>query len=73
MDTVWSPSEKAMVLKMLRLSFVGDQSEIEEQLKSFQEKFQVDELMVNSHVFDHEKRLQSYQIIRNAVDALPIA
>lgn len=73
MDTVWSPSEKAMVLKMLRLSFVGDQAEIEEQLKSFQEKFQVDELMVNSHVFDHEKRLQSYQIIRNAVDALSIA
>lgn len=73
MDDIWSPSEKQMVLRMLKLSFIGDESEIEEQLKSFQEKFQVDELMVNSHVFDHEKRLQSYQIIRNAVDALSIA
>lgn len=72
MDALWSPAEKAMVLKMLKFSFIGDQIEIEKQLVSFQEKFQVDELMVNSHIFDHDKRLHSYQIIRNAVDALSI-
>ncbi|CAD7810351.1 Limonene 1,2-monooxygenase [Chryseobacterium aquaeductus] len=70
MDSIWSPMEKTMVLKMLKFSFVGDQSEIAEQLKNFQEKYQVDELMLNSHIYDHQKRLESYEIIRRAIDSL---
>lgn len=70
MDSIWSPMEKTMVLKMLKFSFVGDQSEIAEQLKNFQEKYQVDELMINSHIYDHQKRLDSYGIIRKAIDSL---
>lgn len=70
MDAVWSLTEKAMVLKMLKFSFIGDQSEITEQLRNFQEKYQVDELMINSHVYDHQKRLESYEIIRRATDSL---
>jgi hypothetical protein len=61
MDDIWSPMEKSMVLQKLRYTFIGDQSEIEEKLKSFQEKFNVDELMINSHIYDHQKRLESYR------------
>lgn len=70
MDSIWSPMEKTMVLKMLKFSFVGNQSEIAEQLRNFQEKYQVDELMINSHIYDHQKRLESYEIIRRATDSL---
>lgn len=70
MDNVWSPMEKAMVLKMLKFSFIGNQAEIAEQIKGFQEKYQVDELMINSHIYDHQKRLESYEIIRKAKDSL---
>jgi luciferase family oxidoreductase group 1 len=70
MDNIWSPMEKAMVLKMLKFSFIGDQSQIADQLKDFQEKYQVDELMINSHIYDHQKRLSSYEIIRKAADSL---
>jgi len=73
MDNIWSPMEKAMVLKMLKFSFIGDQSQIADQLKDFQEKYQVDELMINSHIYDHQKRLSSYEIIRKAADSLSVA
>ncbi|SDH63855.1 luciferase family oxidoreductase, group 1 [Chryseobacterium taeanense] len=70
MDEIWSPMEKSMVLQKLRYTLIGDQSEIEEQLKSFQEKFNVNEMMINSHIYDHQKRLDSYTIFRKAKDAV---
>jgi luciferase family oxidoreductase group 1 len=70
MDEVWSPMEKSMVLQKLRYTFIGNQEEIAEKLKSFQEKFNVDELMITSHIFDHHKRLKSYELIKQAKDSL---
>ncbi|RMZ57874.1 LLM class flavin-dependent oxidoreductase [Chryseobacterium nematophagum] len=70
MDEIWSPMEKSMVLQKLRYTFIGNQTEIEDQLKSFQEKFDVDELMINSHIYDHQKRLESYEIFRKAKDCI---
>lgn len=70
MDAIWSAMEKSMVLQKLKFSFIGNQSEISEQLKNFQEKYQVDELMINSHIYDHQKRLESYEIIKKATDSL---
>ncbi|MFP7656034.1 LLM class flavin-dependent oxidoreductase [Chryseobacterium proteolyticum] len=72
MDDIWSPMEKSAVLQKLRYSFIGDQSEIEKKLKDFQEKFNVDELIINSHIYDHQKRLDSYGIFRKAMDSLII-
>lgn len=70
MDEIWSPMEKSMVLQKLRFSFIGNKTEIAEQLKDFQERYQVDELMINSHIYDHQKRLESYEIIKRATDSL---
>ncbi|CAA7194985.1 LLM class flavin-dependent oxidoreductase [Chryseobacterium potabilaquae] len=70
MDEIWSPMEKSMVLQKLRYTFIGNQTEIEDQLKNFQEKFDVDELMINSHIYDHQKRLESYEIFRKAKDCI---
>jgi luciferase family oxidoreductase group 1 len=66
MDDIWNPMEKAMVLKMLKFSFIGDENEIAEKLSDFQELYQVDELMITSHVYDHQKRLNSYKIMKQA-------
>ncbi len=70
MNEIWSPIERSMVLQKLRFSFIGDEVAIIEQLSDFQEKYQVDELIINSHIFDHQKRLESYQIIKSATDSL---
>ena len=66
MDDIWNPMEKAMVLKMLTFSFIGSQDEISEKLSVFQEQYQVDELMITSHIYDHQKRLDSYRIMMQA-------
>ncbi|PIF47321.1 luciferase family oxidoreductase group 1 [Chryseobacterium sp. 52] len=70
MDDVWSPMEKGAVLQKLKYTLIGDQTEIEEKLKNFQEKFNVDELIINSHIYDHQKRLRSYEIFREATNSL---
>ncbi len=69
-DDVWNPMEKAHVLKMLHYSFIGDPETLTSKLSSFQEAFQVEELMITSHIFDEEARLKSYEIIKNVVDGM---
>ncbi|UOE37237.1 LLM class flavin-dependent oxidoreductase [Chryseobacterium oryzae] len=70
MDDIWSPMEKSMVLQKLKFTLIGNQKEIEEKLKSFQERFKVDEIMINSHIYDHAKRLESYHIFRKAKNSV---
>ena len=69
-DEIWNPMEKAHVLKMLHYSFIGSEETIQSKLTSFQEAFQVDELMITSHIYDEQARLQSYEIIKTAVDGM---
>ena len=69
-DEIWNPMEKAHVLKMLRYSFMGSEETIQSKLTSFQEAFQVDELMITSHIYDEQARLKSYEIIKTAVDGM---
>ena len=70
MDSIWLPMEKSMILQKLKFTLIGNQSEIEAKLQGFQERFNVDELMINSHIYDHQKRLESYEIIQKAKDSL---
>ena len=69
-DEIWNPMEKAHVLKMLHYSFIGSEETIQSKLPSFQEAFQVDELMITSHIYDEQARLKSYEIIKTAVDGM---
>lgn len=69
-NEIWNPMEKAHVLKMLHYSFIGSEETIQSKLTSFQEAFQVDELMITSHIYDEQARLKSYEIIKTAVDGM---
>lgn len=70
MDDYWNPAEKMHVLNMLRYSFIGGQETVKSQIQTFQERFNVDEIMITSHIYDHEARKNSYSIIRNVMDGL---
>lgn len=70
MDSIWNPQEKVLVLQKLKYTLKGNIKSIAEQLKAFQEKFNVDEIMINSHIFSHEARKHSYSIIKEAVELL---
>lgn len=70
MDKIWNPMEKAHVLNMLRYSFIGGKETITNQMKQFQNMFQVDEMMITSHIYEHDARVKSYEIFREAVNSL---
>lgn len=68
MDSYWNSSEKAIVSAMTADTFVGGKESIREQLYTFQEKFNVDEIMVVTYIYDQEKQIRSYEILKEIVD-----
>jgi luciferase family oxidoreductase group 1 len=62
-ESYWSPTEKAQAMNMLSVSFVGSPETIRRGLERFVEQTGADEVMVASAIFDHAKRLRSYEIL----------
>jgi luciferase family oxidoreductase group 1 len=58
-----SHEAKQVMKQFLTYSFIGNPTEIKEQLTQFVDDTQIDELMVVSHIYDHEARLKSYKIL----------
>lgn len=69
-DAYWNPMEKAHVLRMLRYSFIGSPETLTKNIGSFRERFRIDEIMVTSHIYDHDKRKASYTILKQVADML---
>ncbi|SFL33367.1 hypothetical protein SAMN04487943_10122 [Gracilibacillus orientalis] len=68
MDELWTMQEKSVVSSMAIAVLLGSKESIREQLTNFQEKYQVDELMAISYIYDTEKQKNSYQILKEVVD-----
>lgn len=58
----WTDYEEAAVSQMLSCSFIGDSQKIKNEMELFIGQTQVDEIMVTSHIYDHQARLRSYEI-----------
>jgi luciferase family oxidoreductase group 1 len=56
------PAERGMLDQVLSCSAIGARDTVAAQLKAFIERTGADELMITSQIFDHEKRLRSYEI-----------
>ncbi|MBP5858748.1 LLM class flavin-dependent oxidoreductase [Marivibrio halodurans] len=65
-ESVWSPAEKAHVRQMLACSVVGSPETVGQGLQALVEETGADELMVVSDVFEHPKRLRSFELIASA-------
>ena len=70
MNAIWLPHEKAAVMHMTACSFVGGRDTVQEQLQAFQVRYQADELMVMSHIFDENLQQNSYQMLYDIVQDL---
>lgn len=68
MDELWSPAEKEMSTTMSRLTMLGGKETIRQQLANFQERYNVQELMAVSYIFDQDKQKRSYEILKEVVD-----
>ncbi len=69
-ETYWTPAEKAQASSMLACSFVGSADTVREGLEGFLEQTGADELIVASAIYDHAKRLRSYEILADVRKAM---
>lgn len=68
MDELWSQSEKQMASSMSSVTLMGGKESIKNQLINFQEKYNVDEIMAVSYIYDPAKQKRSYEILKEVVD-----
>lgn len=67
MDEIWDPMEEQSVNQMLAVAFIGGPATLTAQMRSFLAQTEVDEVMVTSHIYNHEARLRSYEIFAEAL------
>jgi luciferase family oxidoreductase group 1 len=70
MEDVWDAFEEAQASQMLTCTFIGSKETIQNDLQSFLDQTQVNEVMVSSHIYDHAAKLKSYQIVSEAFKGL---
>jgi luciferase family oxidoreductase group 1 len=70
MEGRWSALEKAGVEHALKESIVGSRRTVKRGLEEFVQRTNVDELMVTAQIYDHAKRLRSFQITAEVRDTL---
>lgn len=63
MDEIWSEQEKTVLMQQLRTSIIGSPQTVKEKLQKFLNLTQAEEMMVNTHIFDHQARLRSFEIV----------
>ncbi|MFJ8244318.1 LLM class flavin-dependent oxidoreductase [Peribacillus asahii] len=68
MDHIWSQPEKEMATSMSSVTLLGSKESIRKQLTNFQEKYNVDEIMAVSYIYDANKQKRSYEILKEIVD-----
>ncbi|MEO7212679.1 LLM class flavin-dependent oxidoreductase [Mucilaginibacter sp.] len=62
MDGAWNYFEQEAVEQMLAYSIFGSPETVKNKMQAFVELTNIDEVMVTSHIFDHQARLRSYDI-----------
>ncbi|CAN5282198.1 MsnO8 family LLM class oxidoreductase [soil metagenome] len=63
MNAIWDEREKALVNSHTGGSIIGSKATVKRKLEEFLDETKADEIMINAMIFDHEKRLRSYEIV----------
>jgi luciferase family oxidoreductase group 1 len=63
METLWSPTEKAGVMRMLAAAAVGSPGRVRQRLEEIIEATGANELIVAGALHDHAARLRSYELL----------
>jgi luciferase family oxidoreductase group 1 len=69
LDERLSPAEHHMLADSLSCSIAGAPATVHKGLEDFVNRTGADELMVTSHIFEHEKRLRSFEIVADVAIA----
>jgi len=63
MANYWTSYEEAAVQQMMTYTFKGGPATLQRDLQEFLDHTKVDEVMAVSHIYNHEARLRSYEIL----------
>jgi luciferase family oxidoreductase group 1 len=69
-ESYWTPHEKAQAMNMLSCSFVGSPKTVREGLEGFLAETGADEIIAAAAIYDHSKRLRSYEILSQVQKAM---
>lgn len=61
-ESFWEPQEKAGVERALVCSVVGSAATVDVGIRAFIERHRPDELLLTANIFDHQKRLRSFEL-----------
>ncbi|GAA0462360.1 LLM class flavin-dependent oxidoreductase [Alkalibacillus silvisoli] len=67
-EAYYKGSEKQIVDSMTSASLIGSKETVKKQLTSFQEQFDVDEIMAITYIYDRDKQKRSYEILKEVVE-----
>lgn len=70
LDDIMNEAERFHVNQMTAGTFTGNKEQLVADLKKFIDYARIDELMVTSPIFDHQAKLKSIQITKEAIDSL---
>ena len=61
------PEIERAVQNMVSCTFTGDSETIRQEVLDFAKRYQVDEIMTTNYIYDNQKRLASFDIIKDAL------
>lgn len=67
LDMDWNENEKISVLSLLSKMVIGDKDSARKFLSSLLDETQADEFIFNCDIYDHDKRIQSLEILAQAM------
>lgn len=67
MDGLWSEQEEALVYQKLSCTFIGTSQSVQSDLQRFCDVLEIDELMITSPIYDHQDRLKSFTLFKEAM------
>lgn len=68
LDLICSFEEQQIIKSRMGIVIKGDKESIKSQLIEFQSIYKADELMVVSYIYDHDKQIRSYEILKDIMD-----
>lgn len=67
MEHIWNIYEREAVEQMLGYSFIGSVLTIKKKMQAFVDQTGIDEVMITSHIFDHEAKMHSNELFAEAM------
>ncbi|WP_182104291.1 LLM class flavin-dependent oxidoreductase [Niallia taxi] len=67
MDEICSPYERSVVQQQLKSSIIGTQEIVAAKLEAFLKETQADEVIVNTALYSHQERLESFKLLKEIV------